>query len=295
MATDAPITAPSENDAPTPLYRLFDEYPQVVQTHILTKLNRNERKFLYDVNRRMRALMRDGGIKLSPWFRVSELESVSTLSFVWDAYNIRFWHVNQRDFFMKVVRTNKLELVRWLREEKNCKWDYGCIHAASEMNNIDVLRYLFAGGCPLVSVAYPDEEDNHSELYSYATLKGGMELIKLFREYGLKWNQHVACNAIRRRKLDILKYYVENGGKLNAAATYTAAKSGRLTCLQYLRSKNCPWDWKTCYYANKYGHEECLEFARSNGCPEPLQWDGLLSDAEEEEEEEEEDFFSEEE
>ena len=111
MATDATITAPSENDAPTPLYRLFGEYPQVVQTHILTKLDCNSRKFLYDVNRRMRAVIRDGGIELSPRFQVRELESVSTLSFVWDAYNIRFWHVNQREFFMKVVMTNKLELV----------------------------------------------------------------------------------------------------------------------------------------------------------------------------------------
>ena len=70
MATDATITAPSENDAPTPLYRLFGEYPQVVQTHILTKLDRNSRKFLYDVNRRMRAVIRDGGIELSPRFQV---------------------------------------------------------------------------------------------------------------------------------------------------------------------------------------------------------------------------------
>jgi hypothetical protein len=289
MATDAPITAPSENDAPTPLYRLFDEYPQVVQTHILTKLNRNERKFLYDVNRRMRALMRDGGIELSPWFRVSELESVSTLSFVWDAYNIRFWHVNQREFFMKVVMTNKLELVRWLREEKNCKWDYRCIVGPSSLNYIDVLRYLFAEGCPLVSNKYPDEEDNHSVLYANAAASGFLEQIELFREYGLKWNQHVACNAIRYCKFDILKYYMDNGGVITEAATYTAAKSGRLAYLQYLRSKNCPWDWRTCYYANSYGHADCLEFARSNGCPEPLQWDGLLSDAEEE------DFFSEEE
>ena len=52
MATDAPITAPSENDAPTPLYRLFEEYPHVVQTHILTKLKRNERKFLCDAKDR---------------------------------------------------------------------------------------------------------------------------------------------------------------------------------------------------------------------------------------------------
>lgn len=289
MATDAPITAPSENDAPTPLYRLFDEYPQVVQTHILTKLDINTRKFLYDVNRRMRALMRDGGIELSPWFQVRELESVSTLSFVWDAYNIRFWHANQREFFMKVVMTNKLELVRWLREEKKCKWDYRCIVGPSSLNYIDVLRYLFAEGCPLFSNKYPDEEENHLTLYADAAARGFLEQIKLFREYGLKWGQHVACNAIQYGRFNILKYYLENGGRVTVVSTYNAARFGRLAYLQYLRSKNCPWDWRTCYYANANGHENCLEFARSNGCPEPLQWDGLLSDAEEE------DFFSEEE
>jgi hypothetical protein len=125
---------------------------------------------------------------------------------------------------------------------------------------------------------------------------GFLEHIELFREYGFKWNQHVACNAIHYGNFNILKYYLENGGRVTVASTYNASRFGRLAYLRYLRSKNCPWDWKTCYYANKYGHEDCLEFARSNGCPEPLQWDGLLPDAdEEEEEEEEEDLFSEEE
>ena len=77
---------------PTPLWRLFREASceggecrDIVERHVLPKLNQTDVKFFYDVNTETRALIkrtsREGELK---WrFRVSEMSSISTLEIAW--------------------------------------------------------------------------------------------------------------------------------------------------------------------------------------------------------------------
>ena len=93
--------------------------------HILPRLNRTDVKFLYGVNTETRKLIkrspRAGDLKKR--FDVSEMSSISTLEFAWEHKSLwpRWW--TERSFCWEVADTNKLELLKWIREEKKCEWD----------------------------------------------------------------------------------------------------------------------------------------------------------------------------
>ena len=44
----------------------------------------------------------------------------------------------------KVAETNKLELLKWAREEKKCEWDEGRLIAAAEQGNLEMVKYCVA-------------------------------------------------------------------------------------------------------------------------------------------------------
>jgi len=103
--------------------------------HILPRLNSNDIKFLYEVNTETRALVkrssRAGDLKEK--FKVQEMSSISTLEFAWEHYPWGTWgheyseYRNESYFCYKVAQTNKLELLKWAREEKKCDWGAGTI------------------------------------------------------------------------------------------------------------------------------------------------------------------------
>jgi len=203
MESNSATNASSENDAPTPLYRLFEQYRQVVQTHILTKLDTNSKKFLYDVNTTTRAVMRDGGIELPRSFQVKELESISAISLAWDAYeNGQFrGYPNEEKFFARVVLTNKLELVRWLREETYCDWDFQAYLMAVVADNVDILRYLFAEECPFFAPEFQNEFQNVEVLYAHAAAHNSLASVKYLQEARSKKQRLPRAFAIGRLTL----------------------------------------------------------------------------------------------
>ena len=44
--------------------------------------------------------------------------------------------------------TNKLELLKWAREVKQCEWDERTINQAACIGNLEMLKYCFSNGCP---------------------------------------------------------------------------------------------------------------------------------------------------
>ena len=103
--------------------------------HILPRLNANDVKFLYGVNTETRKLIkRSSRAKdLKKSFKVEEMSSIPTLEFVWE--NKSLWPSDWDDekwFCSRVAETNKLELLKWAREEKQCEWDYGTIYAPTQ-------------------------------------------------------------------------------------------------------------------------------------------------------------------
>ena len=50
---------------------------------------------------------------------------------------------------IEVAQTNKLELLKWAREEKKCEWDERTINAAAEQGNLEMVKYCVANECPI--------------------------------------------------------------------------------------------------------------------------------------------------
>ena len=82
-----------ENSPPLPLWRLFREAllsggacRDIVEKHVMCKLNGTDLKFLYGVNTETRKLIKRSSRKgeLKKRFKVSEMSSESTLEFAWD-------------------------------------------------------------------------------------------------------------------------------------------------------------------------------------------------------------------
>jgi len=52
-------------------------------------------------------------------------------------------------FCSRVAQTNKLELLKWAREEKKCEWDKSTICVAALQGNLEMVKYCVANECPI--------------------------------------------------------------------------------------------------------------------------------------------------
>ena len=138
------------------LWDVVVKYDDICFKHILPRLNRTDVKFLYGVNTETRKLIkrspRAGDLKKR--FDVSEMSSISTLEVAWE--NKSSWRdylEDERSFCWEVAYTNKLELLKWIREEKKCEWDYRTINAAVDQGNLEMVKYCVANECPIDALA----------------------------------------------------------------------------------------------------------------------------------------------
>jgi len=196
--------------------------------HIIPRLNSNDVKFLYEVNTETRKLIKRSSraSDLRKGFKVQEMSSISTLEFVWENRSLwpRSW--DESSFFHKVAETNKLELLKWAREEKECKWDKRTINAAAYQGNLEMVKYCVANECPIDEWACADAAQN-----------GHLEVLKYLREEAkAPWNSNTASLAALNGHLHILEYLVERKfDEYSVLACMWAAMNGHLDCLKYLR------------------------------------------------------------
>ena len=102
-------------------------------------------------------------------------------------------------FCIRVAQTNKLELLKWAREEKKCEWDRWTIHAAARQGNLEMVKYCVANECPI------DEN-----ACAYAADGGQLEVLKYLREeVKAPWDSRTASCAAANGHLHILEYLVE--------------------------------------------------------------------------------------
>ena len=105
------------------LWEVIVKCDDICFTHVLPRLNSNDLKFLYGVNTETRKLIkrssRAGDLKKK--FKIEEMSSISTLEVAWE--NKSLWSGDLCDerssFCNKVARTNKLELLEWVRDRIN--------------------------------------------------------------------------------------------------------------------------------------------------------------------------------
>ncbi|CAL6417037.1 unnamed protein product [Bathycoccus prasinos] len=243
---------------PLPLWRLFREAllnggacRDIVEKHVMCKLNGTDLKFLYEVNTETRKLIKRSSRKgeLKEKFKVHEMSSISTLEVAWENKSLwpRWW--DETYFCWKVAETNKLELLKWAREEKECKWNEGTINRAAEQGNLEMVKYCVANECPI------DVEASQSAL--------GFGNCLLSASYAAE-NGH----------LQILEYLVERKyDEFDGEACEHAAEFGHLDCLKYLHeTAKAPWDYRAVRGAHENDETECVQYLLDNNCPLPEGW-----------------------
>ena len=195
---------------PLPLWRLFREAVlnggacrDIVEKHVMCKLNGTDVKFLYGVNTETRKLIKRSSRKgeLKKKLRVEEMSSISTLEFAWENRSLwpRHWRKDETTFCWKVADTNKLELLKWAREEKECEWHVETINAVAEHGNLEMLKYCVANECPMDEMAC-----------GIAAEFGHLECLKYLREEAkAPWDYEVLYFAHAKKHLECLRYAVE--------------------------------------------------------------------------------------
>ena len=193
---------------------------------------------------------------------MKEMSSISTLEVAWEHKSLWiYW--NERVFCWKVAKTNKLELLKWIREEKKCKWDELTINAAAEQGNLEMVKYCVANECPITAYTC-----------AHAAQNGHLEVLKYLREeVKAPWDFKTAARAAQNGHLHILEYLVERKFDEFDEMCIHAAGNGHLDCLKYLHeTAKAPWDAWGVFWAHKNNQTECLQYLLDNDCPLPEDW-----------------------
>ena len=250
------------------LWDVVVKWDDICFKHILPRLNRTDVKFLYDVNTETRDLIKRAApseIELEKEFYIGEMSSISTLEFAWEHKSL--WPSLLKDetyFCWEVASTNKLELLKWAREEKKCEWDEETINMAAGQGNLEMVKYCVTNECPIDEMAC-----------AYAAENGHLEVLKYLREeVKAPWYSETANWAALNGHLHILEYLVERKfDKYNELACERAAEFGHLDCLKYLHeTAKAPWDEEAVREAHNKNQTECVQYLLDNNCPLPPGW-----------------------
>jgi hypothetical protein len=193
---------------PTPLWNLVTEWKDVFEKEVLTKLNRTEQKMFSQTCRASREAVRRAKMELRDKFLIPELSSISQLELAWANYQwggkgkyddgVEYTR-NQEEFCRRVAYTNDLALLRWVREEKSCAWDWMTSGAAAVLGNLEMLKYCVENGCEV-----------HEGTCAVAAKYGNLECLKYLREKNVKWCHRTVQDARENNQIECLNYALAN-------------------------------------------------------------------------------------
>jgi hypothetical protein len=196
------------DDNPTPLWKLVSEWKDVFEKEILTKLNRTEQKMFSQTCRASREAIKRAKIKLGDKFWIHELSSISQLELAWANYQLggkgkysngTEYTKNQEEFCRRVACTNDLALLLWVREEKECAWNYLTSGQAAYQGNLEILKYCVENGCEV-----------HEGTCAVAAEYGNLECLKYLREKNVKWDHQTVQRARENYHVECLNYALAN-------------------------------------------------------------------------------------
>jgi hypothetical protein len=195
---------------PTDLWKLITDYPDIFETHVLKSgyLNESDIKMFYECCRASRSAVIRAKIQLHQRFRVRELSSISTMEMAWEGYpwgttgrfsEGKVFTMNQEFFCASVALTNDLKLLRWVREEKECDWDYLTSGEAAGKGNLEMLKYCCENGCEV-----------HEGTCATAAKYGHLACLEYLRSKNCPWDEQVCQEAHENDHIDVLTYAVRN-------------------------------------------------------------------------------------
>ena len=106
-----------EGDEEGFVWRIVTDHPSIFETHVVTKLNGNDVKFFYDVNRESRRAIQRSGVRLCDAFEIGDFETKSTLSWALEKCSEK-----KERFCAQMARNGNVELLEFLHG-KGCPWD----------------------------------------------------------------------------------------------------------------------------------------------------------------------------
>ena len=127
-------------DARTPLpgelWRLVTDRPDIFESHVVTKLNGNDAKFFYDVNRESRRAMQRSKVRLPGAFKIGDFDTKSTLSWALEKCSEN----KKARFCAQMALNGNVELLEFLHE-KGCPWDEDTCSKAVRNGHLECLKY----------------------------------------------------------------------------------------------------------------------------------------------------------
>ena len=193
---------------PTPLWKLVTEWKDVFEKEVLTKLNGTEQKLFSQTCQASREAVRRAKIKLRDKFWIPKLSSISQLELAWANYEWGSkgkysdgteYTKNQENFCRRVALTNDLALLRWVREAKECAWDWITSDIAAILGNLEMLKYCVENGCKV-----------HDSTCATAAEYGHLDCLKYLREKNVDWGERVCEFAHEKNHIDCLAYAIKN-------------------------------------------------------------------------------------
>jgi hypothetical protein len=227
--------------------------------HIIPRLNATDIKFLYGVNTETRKLVQRSSRKkeLKKKFIVREMSSISTLEVAWENKSLwPSWWEDETWFCFKVAQTNKLELLKWAREEKKCKWNERTINAAAYQGNLEMVKLQRSVLSMRGRVQKLPETviSRYSNTYAKKPKRLGIRKLPLGRlnlvtfiylnillnvsminiANGRVWMQPSSATWT------VCSTYTKPPKRLGTLAPYATRKRNRTECVQYLLDSDCP-------------------------------------------------------
>ena len=150
------------------LWRVVTDHPDIFDTHVVSKLNCNDVKFFYDVNRESRAAIKRSGVRLADAFKIGDFDTTSTLSWALEKCSEN----TKVRFCARMARNGRLEMLRFLCDE-GCPWDRRTCFEAAYYGHLECLKYAHENGCPW-----------NEFTCSYAARYGQLECLQYAHENG---------------------------------------------------------------------------------------------------------------
>ena len=255
----------------SPLWNgLVVHHKDVFVSHVISKLNRTDRFFFAKVNGESQDVLKYAGVNVSGLHViVYECSSISTLEWKWNnmpwgAKDDNGRVIDQAWFCTDVAATNKLELLKWAREVKQCEWDEKTINRAAFQGNLEMLKYCFSHDCPC------DEK----EACEQAAIGGHLDCVRFLFTKVQPSAKYGAIPATCVGHVEILKYFVDErkiSEEVKSQCVHNAARYGQLDCLKYLvEEAKTPLDtWEYIACARYFEHTDFVNYLLEKGCPEP--------------------------
>ena len=215
------------------LERLAVDAPDVLNAHVLSRLDDGDLAVLATVNRKMRDVVFE-----SPVGDVRDVAAVRRELAVVD------------NFVGSVGR------LAWAKDQGGCPWEPRTFTCIAKGGNVEVARWAKERGCPL-----------NVWTCAYAAGGGHLEMLQWLRAVGCPLDEWTCAYAASGGHLEMLQWARANGAPLNEYTCTEAARKGHLEVLQWARANGCPWSEAPCRLAASGGHLEVLQWARANGAP----------------------------